>query len=89
MKAQKVCDVRRITIRRDGQGAEHKAPHPDLSTPDLHWTVKINTHTMPFDRTSQIRCVFTFSYQRYGHSKNVSGPAYLPSLRNSYDSADY
>ncbi|GFU09377.1 uncharacterized protein TNCV_143591 [Trichonephila clavipes] len=70
MKAQKVCDVRRITIRRDGQVLNTKHLILTFSTPDLHRPLKWPTSDAQFDRTSQIplRC---FQCQRYGHSKNV------------------
>ncbi|GFW94801.1 uncharacterized protein TNCV_4248411 [Trichonephila clavipes] len=41
MKAQKVCDVRRITIRRDGQVLNTKHLILTFSTPDLPQTVKM------------------------------------------------
>ncbi|GFV94160.1 pggt1b [Trichonephila clavipes] len=41
MKAQKVCDVRRITIRRDGQVLNTKHLILTFNTPDLPQTVKM------------------------------------------------
>ncbi|GFX74403.1 putative RNA-directed DNA polymerase from transposon X-element [Trichonephila clavipes] len=41
IKAQKVCDVRRITIRRDGQVLNTKHLILTFSTPDLPQTVKM------------------------------------------------
>ncbi|GFV76462.1 hypothetical protein TNCV_928311 [Trichonephila clavipes] len=73
MKAQRVCDVRRITIRRGWTGAEHKAPHPDpFLHPDLpRDQVKMAYHIRCPVRPyipNPLRC---FQCQRCGHSKNV------------------
>ncbi|GFX96350.1 CCHC-type domain-containing protein [Trichonephila clavipes] len=70
-------------------GAEHKAPHPDLSTPDLPQTVKmayIRCPVRPYI-PNPLRC---FQCQRYGHSKNVCrGQPTCPRCGESgHDSAD-
>ncbi|GFW59330.1 putative RNA-directed DNA polymerase from transposon X-element [Trichonephila clavipes] len=70
MKAQKVCDVRRITIRRDGQVLNTKHLILTFSTPDLPQTIKmayIRCPVRPYI-PNPLRC---FQCQRYGHSKNV------------------
>ncbi|GFT03151.1 putative RNA-directed DNA polymerase from transposon X-element [Trichonephila clavipes] len=70
MKAQKVCDVRRITIRRDGQVLNTKHLILTFSTPDLPQTVKmayIRCPVRPYI-PNPLRC---FQCQRYGHAKNV------------------
>ncbi|GFS77404.1 uncharacterized protein TNCV_4566351 [Trichonephila clavipes] len=70
MKAQKVCDVRCITIRRDGQVLNTKHLILTFSTPDLPQTVKmayIRCPVRPYI-PNPLRC---FQCQRYGHSKNV------------------
>ncbi|GFT64942.1 hypothetical protein TNCV_3947101 [Trichonephila clavipes] len=59
-------------------GAEHKAPHPDLSTPDLPQTVKMATSVAQFDRTSQIRCA-AFSANDTA-TRRTSVGASLPAL---------
>ncbi|GFX86690.1 uncharacterized protein TNCV_1408881 [Trichonephila clavipes] len=70
MKAQKVCDVRRITIRRDGQVLNTKHLILTFSTPDLPQTVKMAYIRCPVQPyvPNPLRC---FQCQRYGHSKNV------------------
>ncbi|GFX01442.1 uncharacterized protein TNCV_1864161 [Trichonephila clavipes] len=70
MKAQKVCDVRRITIRRDGQVLNTKHLILTFSTPDLPQTVKIAYIRCPVRPyiPNPLRC---FQCQRYDHSKNV------------------
>ncbi|GFX13664.1 probable RNA-directed DNA polymerase from transposon X-element [Trichonephila clavipes] len=68
MKAQKVCDVRRITIRRDGQVLNTKHLILTFSTPDLPQTVKmayIRCPVRPYI-PNLLRC---FQCQRFGHSK--------------------
>ncbi|GFX96291.1 putative RNA-directed DNA polymerase from transposon X-element [Trichonephila clavipes] len=89
MKAQKVCDVRRITIRRDGQVLNTKHLILTFSTPDLPQTVKNGLHTMPVRPyiPNPLRC---FQCQRYGHSKNVCrGQPTCPRCGESgHDSAD-
>ncbi|GFT13418.1 uncharacterized protein TNCV_3200561 [Trichonephila clavipes] len=70
MKAQKVCDVGRITIRRDGQVLNTKHLILTFSTPDLPQTVKmayIRCSVRPYI-PNPLRC---FQCQRYGRSKNV------------------
>ncbi|GFU46496.1 uncharacterized protein TNCV_413841 [Trichonephila clavipes] len=68
MKAQKVCDVRRITIRRDGQVLNTKHLILTFSTPDLPQTVKMAYIRCPLHEGFWRR---TTQCQRYGHSKNV------------------
>ncbi|GFV28371.1 uncharacterized protein TNCV_422591 [Trichonephila clavipes] len=89
MQAQNVCDVRRITIRRDGRSAEHKAPHPDFNTPDLPQTVKwtyIRSPVRTYIPNPQ-RC---FQCQRFGHSKTVcrGQPTCSRCAEVDHDSAD-
>ncbi|GFT64944.1 uncharacterized protein TNCV_3947121 [Trichonephila clavipes] len=89
MKAQKVCDVRRITIRRDGQVLNTKHLILTFSTPDLPQTVKmayIRCPVRPYI-PNPLRC---FQCQRYGHSKNVCrGQPTCPRCGESgHDSAD-
>ncbi|GFU77991.1 uncharacterized protein TNCV_3109281 [Trichonephila clavipes] len=70
MKAQKVCDARRITIRRDGQVLNTKHFILTFSTPDLPQTVKmayIRRPVRPYI-PNPLRCI---QCQRYVHSKNV------------------
>ncbi|GFW10282.1 uncharacterized protein TNCV_4812501 [Trichonephila clavipes] len=69
MKAQNVCDVRRITIRRDGQVLNTKHLILTFNTPELQQTVKMAQNAQS-DHTSRIRCD-AFSDRRFGHSKNV------------------
>ncbi|GFR16566.1 uncharacterized protein TNCT_576121 [Trichonephila clavata] len=89
MKAQKVCGVRRITIRRDGQVLNTKPFILTFSTPDLPQTVKM----------AYIRCAIRpyipnplhcFQCQRYGHSKNACrGQPTCPRYRElGHDSAE-
>ncbi|GFT94222.1 uncharacterized protein TNCV_3922671 [Trichonephila clavipes] len=47
MQAQNVCDVRHITIRRDGQVLNTKHLTLTFNTPDLPQTVKMASHPMP------------------------------------------
>ncbi|GFY17258.1 putative RNA-directed DNA polymerase from transposon X-element [Trichonephila clavipes] len=70
MKAQKVCDVRRITIRRDGQVLNTKHLILTFSTADLPQAVKIAYIRCPVRPyiPNPLRC---YQCQRYGHSKNV------------------
>ncbi|GFT51135.1 uncharacterized protein TNCV_4817351 [Trichonephila clavipes] len=56
MKAQKVCDVRRITIRRDGQVLNTKHLILTFLRLTSHRPLKWPTYDAQFDRTSQIRC---------------------------------
>ncbi|GFV06948.1 CCHC-type domain-containing protein [Trichonephila clavipes] len=85
----KVCDVRRITIRRDGQVLNTKHLILTFSTPDLPQTVKmayIRCPVRPYI-PNPLRC---FQCQRYGHSKNVCrGQPTCPRCGESgHDSAD-
>ncbi|GFW02230.1 hypothetical protein TNCV_1633211 [Trichonephila clavipes] len=71
MQAQNVCDVRRITIRRDGQVLNTKAPHPDLNTPDLPLRqLNGSTSDAQSDHTSRIRCD-AFSARDLDYSKTA------------------
>ncbi|GFT76697.1 uncharacterized protein TNCV_335631 [Trichonephila clavipes] len=70
MQAQNVCDVRRITIRRDGQVLNTKHLILTFHTPDLPQTVKmafIRCPVRPYI-PNPLRC---FQCQRFGHSKTV------------------
>ncbi|GFT69167.1 CCHC-type domain-containing protein [Trichonephila clavipes] len=78
MKAQKVCDVRRITIRRDGQVLNTKHLHPDLSTPDLPQTVKMAYIRCPVRPYIPIRCA-AFSANDTA-TRRTSVGANLPAL---------
>ncbi|GFY10544.1 uncharacterized protein TNCV_2193651 [Trichonephila clavipes] len=89
MKAQKVCDVRRITIRRDGQVLKTKHLILTFSTLDLPQTVKmayIRCPVRPYIH-NPLRC---FQCQRYSHSKYVCrGRPTCPRCGESgYNSAD-
>ncbi|GFX48784.1 uncharacterized protein TNCV_3479681 [Trichonephila clavipes] len=89
MKAQKVCDVRRLKIRWDGQILNTKHLILTFSTPDLPQTVKM-THIRCPVRPYIPNPLLCFQCQRYGHSKNVclSQPT-CPRLGESgHDSAD-
>ncbi|GFV82595.1 uncharacterized protein TNCV_2977041 [Trichonephila clavipes] len=81
MKAQKVCDVRRITIRRDGQVLNTKHLILTFSTPDLPQTVKmayIRCPVRPYiSKSAALLSVPTIRPLE----ERLSGPAYLPSLR--------
>ncbi|GFX53857.1 uncharacterized protein TNCV_1598031 [Trichonephila clavipes] len=68
MKAQKVCGVRRIMIRQEGQVLNTKHLILIFSTSDLQKSVKaayISCSVRPYI-PNPLRC---FQYQRYGHSK--------------------
>ncbi|GFX06658.1 hypothetical protein TNCV_382541 [Trichonephila clavipes] len=70
MQAQNVCDVRRITIRRDGQVLNTKHLILTFSTSDFPQTVKmayIRCPVRPYI-PNPLRC---FQCQRFGHSKTV------------------
>ncbi|GFV93014.1 uncharacterized protein TNCV_3427261 [Trichonephila clavipes] len=89
MKAQKVCDVRRITIRRDGQVLNTKHLILTFSTPDLPQTVKmayIRCPVRPYI-PNPLRC---FQCQRFGHSKTVcrGQPTCSRCAEVGHDSAD-
>ncbi|GFW00098.1 uncharacterized protein TNCV_3568851 [Trichonephila clavipes] len=66
----KVCAVRRITIRKDGQVLNTKHLILTFSTPDLPQFVKMTYLLCPGREyiPNPLRC---FNCQRYGHSKNV------------------
>ncbi|GFT56826.1 uncharacterized protein TNCV_1268991 [Trichonephila clavipes] len=70
MRDQKVCAVRRITIRKDGQVLNTKHLILTFSTPDLPQFVKMAYLRCPVREyiPNPLRC---FNCQRYGHSKNV------------------
>ncbi|GFY31998.1 uncharacterized protein TNCV_2621351 [Trichonephila clavipes] len=89
MKAQKVCDVRRITIRRDGQVLNTKHLILTFNTPDLPQTVKmayIRCPVRPYI-PNPLRC---FQCQRFGHSKTVcrGQPTCSRCAEVGHDSAD-
>ncbi|GFW61661.1 uncharacterized protein TNCV_3705961 [Trichonephila clavipes] len=70
MVDQKVCDVRRITIRRDGQVLNTKHLILTFSTPELPQSVKaayLHCPVRPYI-PNPLRC---FQCQRFGHSKTV------------------
>ncbi|GFT35561.1 CCHC-type domain-containing protein [Trichonephila clavipes] len=65
MQAQKVCDVRRITIRRDGQVMNTKHLILTFSTPDLPQTVKmayIRCPVRPYI-PNPLRCFTRFTHR--------------------------
>ncbi|GFT76739.1 uncharacterized protein TNCV_336011 [Trichonephila clavipes] len=70
MRDQKVCAVRRITIRKDGQVLNTKHLILTFSMPDLPQFVKMAYLRCPVREyiPNPLRC---FNCQRYGHSKNV------------------
>ncbi|GFT80756.1 uncharacterized protein TNCV_4008741 [Trichonephila clavipes] len=79
MKAQKVCDVKRITIRRYGQVLNTKHLILTFSTPDLPQTVKmayIRCPVRPYI-PNPLRC---FQCQRYTVTLKTSVGANLPAL---------
>ncbi|GFT03584.1 hypothetical protein TNCV_2986961 [Trichonephila clavipes] len=84
MRDQKVCAVRRITIRKDGQVLNTKHLILTFSTPDLPQFVKWRISVVQLENTFRIR-LRCFNCQRYGQSfkERLSGPANLPSLRRS------
>ncbi|GFX25127.1 uncharacterized protein TNCV_2753021 [Trichonephila clavipes] len=88
MKAQKVCDVRRITIRRDGQVLNTKHLILTFSTLDLPQTVKmayIRCPVRPYI-PNPLRC---FQCQRFGHSKVCRGqPTCSRCAEVGHDSAE-
>ncbi|GFS83425.1 uncharacterized protein TNCV_1059851 [Trichonephila clavipes] len=70
MVDQKVCEVRRITIRRDGQVLNTKHLILTFSTPELPQSVKaayLHCPVRPYI-PNPLRC---FQCQRFGHSKTV------------------
>ncbi|GFX36432.1 uncharacterized protein TNCV_3671861 [Trichonephila clavipes] len=89
MQAQNVCDVRRITIRRDGQVLNTKHLILTFNTPDLPQTVKmayIRCPVRPYI-PNPLRC---FQCQRFGHSKTVcrGQPTCSRCAEVGHDSAD-
>ncbi|GFU64507.1 putative RNA-directed DNA polymerase from transposon X-element [Trichonephila clavipes] len=89
MQAQNVCDVRRITIRRDGQVLNTKHLILTFNTPDLPQTVKmayIRCPVRPYI-PHPLRC---FQCQRFGHSKTVcrGQPTCSRCAEVGHDSAD-
>ncbi|GFX25547.1 uncharacterized protein TNCV_1408131 [Trichonephila clavipes] len=88
-RAQNVCDVRRITIRRDGQVLNTKHLILTFNTPDLPQTVKmayIRCPVRPYI-PNPLRC---FQCQRFGHSKTVcrGQPTCSRCAEVGHDSAD-
>ncbi|GFW06957.1 hypothetical protein TNCV_1539361 [Trichonephila clavipes] len=81
MKAQKVCDVRRITIRRDGQVLNTKHLILTFSTPDLPQTVKMAYIRCPVRPYIPNPLSLLSMPTIRPLEKRLSGPAYLPSLR--------
>ncbi|GFU54960.1 uncharacterized protein TNCV_3090471 [Trichonephila clavipes] len=68
LQDQKVCGVKRITIRRDGQVLDTKHLILTFATPDLPQSVKaayLNCPVRPYI-PNPLRC---FQCQRFGHSK--------------------
>ncbi|GFV45652.1 uncharacterized protein TNCV_3323711 [Trichonephila clavipes] len=89
MQARNVCDVRRITIRRDGQVLNTKHLILTFNTPDLPQTVKmayIRCPVRPYI-PNPLRC---FQCQRFGHSKTVcrGQPTCSRCAEVGHDSAD-
>ncbi|GFW07820.1 uncharacterized protein TNCV_3919531 [Trichonephila clavipes] len=89
MKAQKVCDVRRIMIRRHGQVLNTKHLILTISTPDLPQTVKMAYIRCPVRPCipNPLRC---FQCQRFGHSKTAchGQPTCSRCAEVGHDSAD-
>ncbi|GFW03221.1 uncharacterized protein TNCV_158401 [Trichonephila clavipes] len=89
MQDPKVCDVRRITIRWDGQVLNTKHLILTFLTPELPQSVKatyLHCPVRPYI-SNQIRC---FQCQRFGHSKTVCGgqPTCSRCAEVGHDSAD-
>ncbi|GFT50093.1 CCHC-type domain-containing protein [Trichonephila clavipes] len=89
MVDQKVCDVRRITIRRDGQVLNTKHLILTFSTPELPQSVKaayLHCPVRPYI-PNPLRC---FQCQRFGHSKTVchGQPTCSRCAEVGHDSAD-
>ncbi|GFU39058.1 RNase H domain-containing protein [Trichonephila clavipes] len=85
----KVCDVRRITIRRDGQVLNTKHLILTFSTPELPQFVKapyLHCPVRPYI-PNPLRC---FQCQRFGHSKTVcrGQPTCSRCAEVGHDSAD-
>ncbi|GFU07089.1 uncharacterized protein TNCV_3607831 [Trichonephila clavipes] len=89
MLDQKVCDVRRITIRRDGQVLNTKYIILTFSTPELPQSVKAAYLYCPVRPyiPNPLRC---FQCQRFGHSKTVcrGQPTCSRCAKVGHDSAD-
>ncbi|GFT64900.1 uncharacterized protein TNCV_274441 [Trichonephila clavipes] len=89
MRDQKVCAVRRITIRKDGQVLNTKHLILTFSTLDLPQYVKMAYLRCPVREYIPylLRC---FNCQRYGHSKNVcrGQPTCLVAEKVGHDSND-
>ncbi|GFV01101.1 uncharacterized protein TNCV_1010221 [Trichonephila clavipes] len=84
-----VCDVRRITIRRDGQVLNTKHLILTFSTPELPQSVKaayLHCPVRPYI-PNPLRC---FQCQRFGHSKTVcrGQPTCSRCAEVGHDSAD-
>ncbi|GFW67631.1 uncharacterized protein TNCV_3393021 [Trichonephila clavipes] len=89
MVDQKVCDVRRITIRRDGQVLNSKHLILTFSTPELPQSVKaayLHCPVRPYI-PNPLRC---FQCQRFCHSKTVcrGQPTCSRYAEVGHDSAD-
>ncbi|GFW48446.1 uncharacterized protein TNCV_1110051 [Trichonephila clavipes] len=89
MVDQKVCNVRRITIRRDGQVLNTKHLILTFSTPELPQSVKaayLHCPVRPYI-PNPLRC---FQCQRFGHSKTVhrGQPTCSRCAEVGHDSAD-
>ncbi|GFW07147.1 CCHC-type domain-containing protein [Trichonephila clavipes] len=89
MVNQKVCDVRRITIRRDGQVLNTKPLILTFWTPELPQSVKatyLHCPVRPYI-PNPLRC---FQCQRFGHSKTVcrGQPTCSRCAEVGHDSAD-
>ncbi|GFT99343.1 uncharacterized protein TNCV_3162271 [Trichonephila clavipes] len=89
MVDQKVCEVRRITIRRDGQVLNTKHLILTFSTPELPQSVKaayLHCPVRPYI-PNPLRC---FQCQRFGHSKTVcrGQPTCSRCAEVGHDSAD-
>ncbi|GFU72741.1 uncharacterized protein TNCV_194281 [Trichonephila clavipes] len=89
MVDQKVCEVRRITIRRDGQVLNTKHLILTFSTPELPQSVKaayLHCSVRPYI-PNPLRC---FQCQRFGHSKTVcrGQPTCSRCAEVGHDSAD-
>ncbi|GFV94154.1 uncharacterized protein TNCV_4462811 [Trichonephila clavipes] len=88
-QSKNVSQVRRITIRRDGQVLKTKHLILTFSTPDLPQTVKIAYIHCPVRPyiPNPLRC---FQCQRFGHSKTVcrGQPTCARCGESGHDSAD-
>ncbi|GFY24870.1 uncharacterized protein TNCV_2690611 [Trichonephila clavipes] len=89
MQDQKVCNVRRITIRRDGQVLNTKHLILAFSMPELPQSIKaayLHCPVRPYI-PNPLRC---FQCQRFGHSKTVcrGQPTCSRCAEIGHDSAD-